>query len=445
MTKDSNQIDIPDQGIPYLGDVLKQLKLSFAAGLIIILIFALQSSSRPQFISVVGVGFLIALAFFFFGIFIGFIFGIPRIMSEPCPPAVSSPNDLTAQQESSQIGPYGENTNFDQVSDWLTKILVGIGLVQLTLVPAALQQYSNNVAPALGNFSNNSSGPFGVAILIFFSVDGFFVGYLWTRRRLMTEFGRGRSEFKQVWEEKVDEIRDKVSKVEDEIRDKVFKVDEIQDKLSKVDDKLSEVDERTRNDSEAIKLVTRVLNPPLGYPPVNQQELQEKIQKASYNARAKIFYDAAEIRSKNWRENKPIMERTIPIFHALIANDTENKYHNNHGQLGFALKDKRQPDYAEADKELTKAIEIRGAWKSEDDINRLYYELNRAICRIHLDEGFNNDKPTAVEKRELILKDISSADNNPDLSRLMMSEEKTPIPKWMKLNNLNIQDYVHLR
>lgn len=435
MTKDSNQRGIPDQGIPDLGDVLKQLKLSFAAGLIIIVIFALQSfyyndprdpfSKDPwsRFLSIVGVGFLIALAFFFFGIFIGFIFGIPRILSEPRPSAVSSPHDLTTLQESSQTGPYGENTNFDQVSDWLTKILVGIGLVQLIRVPAALQQYSNNIAPALGNFPNNGSGPFGVAILIFFSVNGFFVGYLWTRRRAMVEFGMGRSEYSQI----------------------TGKVKNIQDKLSEVDDKLSEVDERTRNDLEAIKLVTRALNPPLGYSPVNQQELQEKIQKASYDARAKIFYDAAEIRSHNWRENKPIMERTIPIFRALIANDTENKYHNNHGQLGFALKDKRQPDYAEADKELTKAIEIRGPWKSGDDINGLYYELNRAICRIWLDEGFNNDKPTTAEKRELILKDISFADNNPNLSRLMMSEEKTPIPKWMKLNNLNIQDYVHLR
>jgi len=193
--------------------------------------------------------------------------------------------------------------------------------------------------------------------------------------------------------------------------------------------------------------VRSVLHPVSSSPPINQEELREKIKKASHNTIAQIFYYAVDVRERNWRDqkNKYIIERTIPIFRALIANDTENKYYDNHGQLGFALVDKQQPDWAEAYNEFTRAIEIRGPWKPENGVLGLQYEFNRAICRIHLDEGFNNDKPAIPAIRELILKDISSADNDPYLSNFMMLAEETPISKWMSLNNLNINDYVHLR
>src|SRR6266536_1536213 len=54
------------------------------------------------------------------------------------------------------------------------------------------------------------------------------------------------------------------------------------------------------------------------------------------------------------------MERTALIFRALIAADDENKFHRNHGQLAFVLKDKRPPDWPAAAAEFTRAISIRG-------------------------------------------------------------------------------------
>jgi hypothetical protein len=414
MAKESKPINIPS-----LGEVLEKLRLSFVCGLGIIVVFSLQflNTSLSKFISIVGVGFLIAVAVYFIGILIGFIFGIPRILSQESRPlAVNTTNDMTIQEESSQCNLYQENSNLDHISDWLTKILVGIGLIQLIQVPAALQQYSEFIKPALGDLS--SSGIFGIAILIFFSVNGFLTGYLWTRRSAAVEFGKG-----------------------------MYALHNITNKLENVQNKLYEMDEQTCNDSEAFKLVRSVLHPVSSSPPINQEELREKIKKASHNTIAQIFYYAVDVRERNWRDqkNKYIIERTIPIFRALIANDTENKYYDNHGQLGFALVDKQQPDWAEAYNEFTRAIEIRGPWKPENGVLGLQYEFNRAICRIHLDEGFNNDKPAIPAIRELILKDISSADNDPYLSNFMMLAEETPISKWMSLNNLNINDYVHLR
>jgi hypothetical protein len=42
------------------------------------------------------------------------------------------------------------NTNLEQVSDWLTKILIGAGLAELTSIPGGLDQCGGYVAPALG-------------------------------------------------------------------------------------------------------------------------------------------------------------------------------------------------------------------------------------------------------------------------------------------------------
>jgi hypothetical protein len=81
--------------IPSTGGVIVWLVIIFLCGLADIVIFALQSSDYSQFRSIVGAGFLIAGAFFISGILIGFIFGIPRIMSQESPQLESSSAEST--------------------------------------------------------------------------------------------------------------------------------------------------------------------------------------------------------------------------------------------------------------------------------------------------------------------------------------------------------------
>jgi hypothetical protein len=176
--------------IPSTGGVIAWLAIIFLCGMADIVVFALQSNDYSQFQSIVGAGFLIAGAFFISGILIGFIFGIPRIMSQESSYLEASNTESTlTKRRSYKDGLYGENSNLDQISDWLTKILVAIGLTQLTQIPGALEQYAKSVELALGGFP--SSNMFSIAILIFFSLDGFLIGYLWTRRSAAVEFHKG--------------------------------------------------------------------------------------------------------------------------------------------------------------------------------------------------------------------------------------------------------------
>jgi hypothetical protein len=129
------------------------------------------------------------------------------------------------------------------------------------------------------------------------------------------------------------------------------------------------------------------------------------------------------------------MERTIPLFRALIHNDVENRYHMNHGQLGFALKDQNTPDWAEAERELTAAIEIRGPWK---DKGWLFYEFNRALCRIMLDPGFSQGRSSDPDRKTHILQDLRAAAHVDDLRRLLRSDPT--IQKWVSLNEIHVNE-----
>jgi len=75
-----------------------------------------------------------SLATYAFGFGIGFLFGIPRVLQRD----VLTPNDYTDRDNYIQR----VNTNLEQISDWLIKIIVGLGLVQLQQIPGFLKRVS---------------------------------------------------------------------------------------------------------------------------------------------------------------------------------------------------------------------------------------------------------------------------------------------------------------
>jgi hypothetical protein len=80
----------------------------------------------------------------------------------------------------------GVNTNLEEISDWLTKIIVGVGLVELQKAQSKLQEAAGLIAQALGGASQTS---FAYALMVYFSIVGFFGGYLITRLYLQRAFG----------------------------------------------------------------------------------------------------------------------------------------------------------------------------------------------------------------------------------------------------------------
>ena len=110
---------------------------------------------------------------FLIGGLVGFLFGIPRTVQS------STPSTGDTQ--------YQGNTNLEQVSDWLTKIIVGVSLVEIGRVMPALAKLAAILKVPLGG--QPSSAAFGLGVVIASALTGFFFFYLWTREEFWLELG----------------------------------------------------------------------------------------------------------------------------------------------------------------------------------------------------------------------------------------------------------------
>ena len=105
-------------------------------GVLPILGYALQFGAKQR-VGVLSFSVAVALAAGLVGCFLGFLFAIPRF-------------DIT-DRDIRDVGKYGRggwlhNTNLSQISDWLTKILVGVGLTQFAASEMRLVIFSSNSA-----------------------------------------------------------------------------------------------------------------------------------------------------------------------------------------------------------------------------------------------------------------------------------------------------------
>jgi hypothetical protein len=130
-----------------------------------------------------------ALAYAGAGFLAGFLFGIPRVLQGQDGTAAS------AGTAAGQPTGYAQrvNTNLEQISDWLTKIIVGIGLVELRQVPDHLYKASMWMASSFSLKEGNDleqAASFSNSVILYFSVAGFLAGYIITRVYLAGAFGR---------------------------------------------------------------------------------------------------------------------------------------------------------------------------------------------------------------------------------------------------------------
>ena len=155
---------------------------------------------------VLGAGTLIACGSLLTGALFGFLFGIPRSQPGVIPQltgaAKSPPNAATAAGNptstvasdgiadlpSTRRPAFEVNTNLEQISDWLTKIIVGLGLINLEKFPAYLRNLASYFAGSLGNVEAHDSVV--LALIILYFVSGFLLGYLLTRLFLTGAFTR---------------------------------------------------------------------------------------------------------------------------------------------------------------------------------------------------------------------------------------------------------------
>lgn len=151
-------------------------------------LYVVAVSAVASAIAGLGYALAVAAAAVAFGSLLGFLFGIPKVLQgregeAPSATVTAVPHAGAAVATLGAPRSVADNTNLEQISDWLTKLLIGATLTQLGKIADLVGQVAGVLATGALPGST-AARPFFAAVVVFWSIYGFFVGYLLTRRVL---------------------------------------------------------------------------------------------------------------------------------------------------------------------------------------------------------------------------------------------------------------------
>lgn len=186
--KQKRGLDFLRHTTPYL--VAASLLL-FSVGFVFIGLYV--SSNGGKSLGNMGVGWLTACAAFVTGGLVGLVVGIPRFVSSGAlrhdvetgnVPTMKASQSVLGQLNGNQASQNGASSiapssNLAEISDWLTKLLLGAGLVELTRLGGPLGTLIDDVAAGLGS-ATSSGRVLAAAVLITYVTLGFMDVYVVT-------------------------------------------------------------------------------------------------------------------------------------------------------------------------------------------------------------------------------------------------------------------------
>ncbi|MGA7413213.1 MAG: hypothetical protein WBW33_22250 [Bryobacteraceae bacterium] len=93
-----------------------------------------------------------------------------------------------SQASSADLPQTGDPSPIEQISDWLTKIIVGLGLANLKELPAQLDKWAHYVAMSIGGFGDRPNGApddtgasLALGLILYFLILGFMACYILTQ------------------------------------------------------------------------------------------------------------------------------------------------------------------------------------------------------------------------------------------------------------------------
>jgi hypothetical protein len=220
--------------------------------------------------SVFALSTLIGACAFALGALLGFLFGIPQYFA------------ASGAHGDSSKATYQPNTNLTQVSDWLTKIIIGVGLVQFGQLTDTIGRLGDSLEPSLGGSSTGKA--FGIALVVGFFVIGFLVGYLYTRLRLQWAFA---SADRAAFEQAVKDLAEGVAK--------------------------KKIDSQKKADEQALKLLD-----PAGEK-LPDKQLKEVLEEASPAAKEQVRIQAQEKKTSSLAPS----DRVDAVLEAIDEADRE--------------------------------------------------------------------------------------------------------------------------
>jgi hypothetical protein len=154
-----------------------------ALGFLCLILAAGVKHNLSEALTVVVSGLFLAGAATLSGGIVGFLFGVPRQRHG------SRRKDVGSGESSGEL--YRPNTNLEQVSDWLTKMIIGIGLTQIPNIIDFFKQVGSYCGPAFGE--RPAGEIIATSVVIHYLWVGFLLGFLTAYLWLPGAFSRANS------------------------------------------------------------------------------------------------------------------------------------------------------------------------------------------------------------------------------------------------------------
>lgn len=194
----------------------------------------------------IGNAMLMAGAFYGAGGLTGFLFGIPKIIQS---------NHVDTNFENSNDTDVIHNDNLVQISDWLTKIMVGVGLTQIYSIPKFLYHIGEKLGTSILGYApkDNLGTNVSIAIILYFSILGFMMVYIWTRIYFYHLLQQAKINFKNMYTEtveKLDTVINEKKVIEEEKQINKTELDAIIGTFPGITQSIKEEQKRIRDDDK---------------------------------------------------------------------------------------------------------------------------------------------------------------------------------------------------
>ncbi|MBF4470348.1 MULTISPECIES: pYEATS domain-containing protein [Flavobacterium] len=275
------------------------------------------------------IGIILGIASFLSFFFTGTLFGMPKRNNE---------------KESD----YSLNNSLVEISDWLTKIIVGLGLVNLKEIPGYLVSLGEYVKTS-SKYDGQLLNIYSIGIVIYFGFLGLYIGYNYMRLVLSSKYKYADD---NLIRKELEIANEKINEVKEEIQQKEIKIIQSQNLIQ-------EKEQLTKS------LITKI-----NEPSISSTEFETTVKKIT--SADEIKKDRANIKSE---VDKMIDEAKLKLHKGLILNHDDPQ---------------------------------KGQWKSkavnnERELKATVTEENKGLYHINLQIVSTNPKSNPLKNGEYVL------------------------------------------
>jgi uncharacterized membrane protein (DUF485 family) len=295
------------------------------------------------------IGIILGIAAFLSSFFIGTLFGMPKRNNE---------------KESD----YSLNNSLVEISDWLTKIIVGLGLVNLKEIPDYLISLGEYVRTS-SKYDGQLINIYSIGIVIYFGFLGLYIGYNYMRLVLSNKYKYADD---NLIRKELEMANEKIHEVKEQIQQKEIKIIQTQNLVQ-------EKDQLTKS------LITKINEP--------------AISSTDFNTVVKEIINSDEIKKDNANiksdVDKMIGEAKLKLHKGLILNNSDPQ---------------------------------KGQWKSkainnERELKATVTEETKGLYKINLQVVSTNPKNNPLKNSEYILFALHNTFGNPPFKLVKVEKQ----------------------